>query len=127
MSYNLYFSITKEDFKKPIPDSLQGKFSRIVANEQEEESVEVASSWEEAAEWGMFPWVRKCVDWNTQGMDNNLKVAIIKGEFSCIQGEVSALLEMGAGKVFPFNSVLTKSEAQALGRGEMFTVPEEEI
>jgi len=126
-NYNLYFSITKESWKQAIPAELQGKYSFISVDEDGVETINIPDSWEEAAENGAFPWVRKCVDWNTQGMDNNLKVAIIKGEFSCIQGEVSALLEMGAGKVFPFNSVLTKSEAQALGRGEMFTVPEEEI
>lgn len=121
MSYNLYFSITKEDFKNPIPDSLQGKYSRIVEDTQGESSIEVASSWEQAAEWGMFPWVRECIDWDTQGMDNALKVAIVKDEFSFLSGEVSALISLGEGKIFPYNSILTKSEAQALAGSELFT------
>lgn len=126
MKSNLYFSITKEDFKKSIPDELQGKFSRVVF-EDDEESIEIASSWEEALEWGLIPWVRESVEWDTQGVPNREKVAIIKGEFSFIQGEVSALLAMGEGKLFPFNAVLTQSEAQALIKGELFTLPEEEF
>ena len=120
-NYNLYFSITKEDFKKALPAGLQGKYSSVTMGEDGVETINTPSSWEKAAENGAFPWVRECLDWDTQGMDNNLKVAIIKDEFSIIDGEVSALQAMGEGKTFPYNSVLTKSEAQALVRGELFT------
>jgi hypothetical protein len=85
------------------------------------ETIIVPDSWEQAYEMGYFPWVRECLDWDTKGMDNNLKIAIIKDEFSILDGEVSALQAMGEGKEYPFNSVLNKSEAQILSSSPMFT------
>jgi hypothetical protein len=119
--YNLYFSITKEDFKKALPAALQGKYARILTDSEGVETIIVPDSWEQAYEMGYFPWVRECLDWDTQGMDNNLKIAIIKDEFSIIDGEVSALQAMGEGKEYPFNSVLNKSEVQILSSSPMFT------
>ena len=38
-----------------------------------------------------------------------------------IEGELSAMAELGASMSYPNNSILTKSEAQELARGELFT------
>ena len=123
-NYNLYFSITKESWKQAIPAELQGKYSFISVDEDGVETINIPDSWEEAAENGAFPWVRECLDWDTQGVPNAEKVAIIKDEFSVLTGELSALVAMGNGKVFPYNSVLIKSEAQSLVRSTLFVEPE---
>tara|TARA_Y100001938_G_C8076480_1_gene426422 strand:+ start:1474 stop:1848 length:375 start_codon:yes stop_codon:yes gene_type:complete len=115
-NYNLYFSITKEDYKKAIPSDLQGKYSRVVDG-----NIEVASSWEVAVEWGMFPWVRKSLNWDTSGVSNSSKYAIIKDEWSALNGELSALIGMGSGMNYPKNSVLTKAEAKNLSKSDLFT------
>jgi len=52
-------------------------------------------------------------------LDGNL--IIVKGEFSLRTGELSAIIDLGAGMVYPNNSVLTKTEAQALVAGALFT------
>jgi hypothetical protein len=44
--------------------------------------------------------------------DGNL--VIVKGEFSMLTGELSAMKDLGNGMNYPNNSVLTKSEAQTL-------------
>ena len=41
-------------------------------------------------------------------------LVIVKGEFSMLTGELSAMKDLGNGMNYPNNSVLTKSEAQAL-------------
>ena len=119
-NYNLYFSITKEDFKKAIPDSLLGKYSTKSFDEEGEVTINVPESWEEAEEEGAFCWVRKSLNWDKPGVANSEKVAIIKGEFSILEGELSALIAMGEGKEFPYNSVMTKQEAKDLVQTNLF-------
>jgi|TARA_R110000744_G_scaffold332704_1_gene438115 hypothetical protein len=119
-NYNLYFSITKESWKQAIPTELQGKYSSVVEDEEGNTTINTPDSWEEAYEAGAFPWLRECLDWNTQEVDNEDKVAIFKDEFSVLTGELSALIAMGDGKTFPYNSVLTKSEARDLVGGSLF-------
>jgi hypothetical protein len=49
---------------------------------------------------------------------------IVKGEFSLRTGELSAIIALGNGLAYPNNSVLTKTEAQTLASGELFTAAE---
>jgi hypothetical protein len=44
----------------------------------------------------------------------------VKGAFSLLTGEMTAVIALGASKAYPINSVLTKSEAQTLSRSEIF-------
>jgi|TARA_R100001530_G_scaffold3566_7_gene5219 hypothetical protein len=46
---------------------------------------------------------------------------ILKGEFSMLEGELTAMMALGNGKVYPNNSILTKTEAQTLANGSLFT------
>ena len=119
-NYNLYFSITKEDFKKSIPDNLLGKYSIKSFDEELGDMIRIPESWEEAEESGAFCWVRKSLNWDKPGVPNSEKVAIIKGEFSLLKGELSALIAMGEGKEFPYNSVMTKQEAKDLVQTNLF-------
>ena len=41
-----------------------------------------------------------------------------------LTGEMTAIVALGASKAYPVNSVLTKSEAQTLANGELFTADE---
>lgn len=121
-NYTLYFSITKEDYEKAIPSELQGKYSRVVDGETEGTTeIEIASSWEQAAEWGMFPWVRTSVNWDDSGVSNSNKYALVKDDWSFLTGEVSALIALGNGKSYPKNSVLNRAEAKTLSKSELFT------
>jgi len=46
---------------------------------------------------------------------------IVKGEFSMMTGELTAMKNLGAGLSYPDNTILTKTEAQELARGSLFT------
>ena len=46
---------------------------------------------------------------------------IVKGEFSVLEGELTAMVALGNSMAYPNNSIMTKSEAQALANGELFS------
>ena len=69
-------------------------------------------TWKEAAFKGKLGAPRTSLDGG---------LIIIKGEFSLRTGELSAIIALGNGLSYPNNSVLTKTEAQALVAGELFT------
>jgi len=52
-------------------------------------------------------------------LDGNL--IILKGEFSTMTGEHSAIKNLGSEMDYPNNSILTKTEAQTLANGSLFT------
>ena len=49
---------------------------------------------------------------------------IVKGEFSMLEGELTAMIALGNGLAYPNNSILTKTEAQTLANGSLFTASE---
>jgi len=49
------------------------------------------------------------------------KYVLIKGEFSNLLGEMSALKDLGKNKSYPANAILTKTEAQKLVGESHFT------
>jgi hypothetical protein len=48
-------------------------------------------------------------------------LVIVKGEFSVLEGELTAMVALGSSMAYPNNSILTKSEAQTLANGELFS------
>ena len=72
-------------------------------------------TWKEAAFKGKLGAPRESLDGN---------LIIVKGEFSLRTGELSAIIALGSGVSYPNNSVLTKTEAQELASGELFTEAE---
>ena len=48
-------------------------------------------------------------------------LVILKGEFSLLTGELTSIIALGNGLAYPNNSVLTKTEAQTLANGNLFT------
>ena len=69
-------------------------------------------TWKEAAFKGKLGAPRTSLDGG---------LIIVKGEFSLRTGELSAIIALGSGVSYPNNSVLTKTEAQELASGELFT------
>ena len=49
---------------------------------------------------------------------------ILKGEFSMLEGELTAMIALGNGLAYPNNTILTKTEAQTLANGSLFTESE---
>ena len=146
--YELYICLTKATYESAVPSVLQPKLgwktfasdlptnSNTVAEIKawmDSKSLSYSSSdlkadllntidntptenytptWEEAAFKGKLGAPRKSLDG---------ELIIVKGEFSLLQGELTAIIALGNGLAYPNNSVLTKTEAQTLVRGELFS------
>tara|TARA_B100000700_G_C14665679_1_gene678409 strand:- start:170 stop:622 length:453 start_codon:yes stop_codon:yes gene_type:complete len=145
--YELYICLTKATYESAVPSVLQPKLgwktfasdlptnSNTVAEIKawmDSKSLSYSSSdlkadllntidntptenytptWEEAAFKGKLGAPRKSLDG---------ELIIVKGEFSLLQGELTAIIALGNGLAYPNNSVLTKTEAQTLVSGELF-------
>ena len=114
--YELYICLKKSTYESKVPDVLKAKLGW---NESEyDEDGEITSTeayhptWKESAFKGKLGAPRASLDG---------ELVIVKGEFSMIEGELSAMAELGASMSYPNNSILTKSEAQELTKGELFT------
>ena len=115
--YELYICLKKTTYESVVPSVLQ---SKLGWNEYtyEEDGVTVATTtaytptWKEATFKGKLGAPRESLDGN---------LIIVKGEFSMRTGELTAIAALGNGLDYPNNSVLTKTEAQTLASGELFT------
>jgi len=115
--YELYICLKKVTYESTIPSVLQPKLGwNNYTYEADGETIKTTTpytpTWKEAAFKGKLGVPRISLDGN---------LIVIKGEFSLRTGELSAIIDLGSGMDYPNNSVLTKTEAQALVSGELFT------
>ena len=148
--YELYICLKKETYESKIPDSLKRLGWKVFASDlptdsdtvaeikawMDEKSLSYSSSdlkadllmtvnatptedyhptWKEVTFRGGLGAPRESLDGS---------LIIVKGEFSMMKGELTAMKNLGAGLDYPNNSILTKSEAQELARGSLFTEEE---
>ena len=69
-------------------------------------------TWKESAFKGLLGAPRVSLDGG---------LIILKGEFSMLTGELTAMIALGNGLAYPNNTILTKTEAQTLANGSLFT------
>ena len=118
--YELYICLRKATYESAVPSVLQPKLGWDEYT-YEEDGITIASTtaytptWKEAAFAGKLGAPRESLDGN---------LIIVKGEFSMLEGELTAVIALGNGLSYPNNSVLTKTEAQTLASGELFTESE---
>jgi len=115
--YELYVCLKKATYEATIPGVLQPKLGwNNYTYEEDGETIKTTTpytpTWKEAAFKGKLGVPRISLDGN---------LIVIKGEFSLRTGELSAIINLGSGMDYPNNSVLTKTEAQTLVNGELFT------
>jgi hypothetical protein len=115
--YELYVCLTKAVYESAVPSVLQPKLGwNNYTYEEDGETIDTTTAytptWKEAAFKGNLGAPRTSLDGN---------LIVVKGEFSLRTGELSAIIDLGSGMAYPNNSVLTKTEAQALVSGELFT------
>ena len=107
--YEMYVCLKKATYESQIPTELQSNLGWN--NYEHNDDGEVTSTtayrptWKEAAFEGKLGAPR---------VSPACSYIIVKGEFSMKEGELSAIAALGASMAYPNNSVLTKSEAQAL-------------
>ena len=146
--YELYICLKKTTYESAVPSVLQPKLGwKVLADDRPTDSNTVAEikawmdskslsysssdlkadlllivnatpteaytpTWKESAFKGKLGAPRVSLDGN---------LIILKGEFSMKEGELTAMVALGSGMDYPNNSVLTKTEAQTLANGSLFT------
>ena len=115
--YELYICLTKAVYESAVPSVLQPKlgwnnYTYEADGETIASTTAYTPTWEEATFKGKLGAPRESLDGN---------LIIVKGEFSMLEGELTAIIALGNGIAYPNNSVLTKTEAQTLANGELFT------
>ena len=118
--YELYICLRKATYESAVPSVLQPKLGwNNYTYEDDGETIASTTAytptWKEAAFAGKLGAPRESLDGN---------LIIVKGEFSMLEGELTAVIALGNGLSYPNNSVLTKTEAQTLASGELFTESE---
>ena len=115
--YELYICLRKATYESNVPSVLQPKLGwNNYTYENDGITVKTTTAytptWKEAAFAGKLGAPRESLDGN---------LIIVKGEFSMRTGELTAIVALGNSLSYPNNSVLTKTEAQTLASGELFT------
>ena len=118
-NYEMYICLNKATYESQIPTALQSNLGWNEYTYNDDGSVDTTTAyrptWKEAAFKGKLGAPRESLD---KGL------IIVKGAFSMLTGEMTAVVALGASLSYPANSVLTKSEAQTLANGNLFTESE---
>ena len=98
MAYEMYICLTKATYESAVPSALQSQLG--------------TGTWKDAVFASKLGAPRESHDG---------AYIIVKGAFSMLTGEMTAIVALGASQSYPNNSVLTKAEAQTLVKSSTFT------
>ena len=114
--YEMYICLNKATYESAVPSVLQPKLGWNNYTYDSDGEIDTTTAytptWKEAAFEGKLGVPRESY---------NGAYIIVKGEFSMLTGEMTAIIALGASQDYPNNSVLTRSEAQTLANSGTFT------
>ena len=114
--YEMYVCLNKATYESTVPSVLQSKLGWNNYTYDSDGEIDTTTAytptWKEAAFKGKLGVPRESHDG---------AYIIVKGAFSMLTGEMTAIIALGASQSYPNNSVLTKSEAQTLSNSGTFT------
>ena len=114
--YELYICLKKATYESKVPTELKTKLGWDVYTYDDDGEIDTTTAyhptWKESAFKGKLGAPRVSLDGG---------LIILKGEFSMLTGELTAMIALGNGLAYPNNSILTKTEAQTLANGSLFT------
>ena len=114
--YEMYICLKKTTYESQIPTELQSKlgWNNYTYNDDGDVTSTTAyrPTWKEAVFNGKLGAPR---------VSPAGSYIVVKGEFSMKEGELTTIAALGASMDYPNNSVLTKTEAQALANSSTFT------
>ena len=114
--YEMYICLKKATYESQIPTELQSTLGWNNYTYDSDGEIDTTTAyrptWKEAAFKGKLGVPRESHDG---------AYIIVKGAFSMLTGEMTAIIALGASQSYPNNSVLTKSEAQTLANSGTFT------
>ena len=115
-NYEMYICLNKATYESQIPTELQSKLGwnnhTYDSDGEIDSTTAYRPTWKEAVFNGKLGAPRESHDG---------AYIIVKGAFSMLTGEMTAIVALGASKSYPANSVLTKAEAQTLSNSGTFT------
>ena len=107
--YEMYVCLKKATYESQIPTELQSKLGWINYTYNDDGTIDTTTAyrptWKESVFKGKLSPPR---------ISPGGSYIIVKGEFSMKEGELSAIASLGDSMAYPNNSILTKTEAQAL-------------
>ena len=106
MRGNVYLSLDTKTFKGLIPEELMKTYGIPQYDEEGIQNGVIKPTFKELGEYNR----RKFGD-NPMVKIGNAKFYIMKLEASWLDGELSALLDLGKGKEYPNNCLMTRTEA----------------
>ena len=117
MAYEMYICLNKATYESKVPNALSNQLKITTytyndAGDVIDTSVNTTPTWKECAFAGKLGVPRETHDG---------AYIIVKGAFSMLTGEMTAIVALGASQDYPNNSVLTKAEAQDLSNSGVFT------
>ena len=117
--YELYICLKKATYESAVPSVLQSKLGWNEYTYDDDGEIDTTTAyhptWKESAFKGKLGAPRVSLDGG---------LIILKGEFSMLTGELTAMIALGNGLAYPNNTILTKTEAQTLANGSLFTASE---
>ena len=146
--YELYICLKKTTYESAVPSVLQPKLGwKVLADDRPTDSNTVADikTWMDSKSLSYTsddlkadllqkvdstPTEAYTPTWKESAFKGNLgaprvsldgSLIIVKGEFSMLTGELTAMIALGNSLDYPNNSILTKTEAQTLANGSLFT------
>ena len=112
----MYICLNKATYESSVPSVLQPKLGWNNYTYDSDGEIDTTTAytptWKEAAFAGKLGPPRESHDG---------AYIIVKGEFSMLTGEMTAIIALGASQSYPNNSVLTKTETQTLVNSGTFT------
>ena len=107
--YEMYICLKQATYESQIPTALQEKLGWDTYEYDSDGNITSTTvyrpTWKESVFEGKLGAPR---------VSPGGSYIVVKGEFSMKEGELSAIASLGASMAYPNNSVLTKTEAQAL-------------
>jgi len=116
----MYFTVTKDMLNTPLEGVLLDKYKQPIYDDEGNKTGDTTPTWGDVIM--MLPH-RYGLQWNTSG-SAAAKICLIRDTWSARNGELSAMLALGAGKPYPRRTVMTNKEARELLKTNKFTPSE---
>ena len=113
----MYFTLTKDLIGTSLSGILLDKYKEEIYDNNGNRTGYTTPTWGDVIM--MLPH-RYSLDWSSSG-SNATKICLIRDTWSHKNGEMTAMIALGASKDYPYCSVLTNTEAKVLTATDKFT------
>jgi len=116
----MYFTLTKDLVNTALEGVLLDKYKQPIYDDDGNKTGDTTPTWGDVIM--MLPH-RYGLNWSKAGA-GTYKICLIRDTWSSKNGEMSAMIALGASKNYPYRSMLTNTEAKELMKTDKFTESE---